>query len=118
MKFAICFVIGDTEMHDSLCGKYNCRNSNISVICRHCDCPTQSIVDPAIVEKSKLFTPERLDPEKPSHDSKYFQSISHHPIQNSFHSMDFGCNKYNIHLASPGELLHMHQLGVSKQFIN
>eukprot|EP00536_Pseudo-nitzschia_multiseries_P009302 jgi/Psemu1/22847/gm1.22847_g len=29
MKFAIAYVIGDTELHDKLCGKYGSRNSNV-----------------------------------------------------------------------------------------
>eukprot|EP00536_Pseudo-nitzschia_multiseries_P015768 jgi/Psemu1/43789/gm1.43789_g len=29
MKFAIAYVIGDTELHDKLCGKFGSRNSNV-----------------------------------------------------------------------------------------
>ena len=47
----------------------------------------------------------------------YFKSISHHPIRNAFHLLDFGSNIHNIHLATPGECLHMHQLGIEKRQI-
>ena len=47
----------------------------------------------------------------------YFHLISHHPIDNAFHSLDFGTNIHNIHFATPGECLHMHQLGIAKRQI-
>jgi hypothetical protein len=38
MKVPILFVIGDTEGHDKLCGKYT--NRVVSKhLCRYCDCP-------------------------------------------------------------------------------
>ena len=47
----------------------------------------------------------------------YFKQISHHPIKNAFHNLDFGSNINNIHFATPGECLHMHQLGIEKRQI-
>ena len=47
----------------------------------------------------------------------YFCLISHHPIDNAFHSLDFGTNIHNIHFPTPGECLHMHQLGIAKRQI-
>ena len=38
-------------------------------------------------------------------------------MHNVFHSCQFGENPNNIHFATPGELLHMHQLGVAKRLI-
>ena len=34
------FIIGDTEGHDRLCGHYTARFSQISQLCRICECPT------------------------------------------------------------------------------
>ena len=51
-------VIGDTKVHNSLCGKYNCQNINIRFLCWHCDCPTEFIVDPDVVAKANLFIPK------------------------------------------------------------
>ena len=111
LKFAFAYVIGDTEMHDKLCGRYGTRTRNIKSICRHCDCATEDLAQGRdIFEANSMFTPEKLDPE--SHDAEYFQSVSHHPIDNAFHDMYFGANKFNIHLATPGECLHMVQKGV------
>ena len=49
--------------------------------------------------------------------NEYFKSISHHHINNAFHDLNFGSNANNIHLASPGECLHMHQLGCAKRAV-
>eukprot|EP00536_Pseudo-nitzschia_multiseries_P019336 jgi/Psemu1/316888/fgenesh1_kg.4530_\ len=37
MKFAIAYVIGDTELHDKLCGKYESFNKGVMRMCRHCN---------------------------------------------------------------------------------
>eukprot|EP00536_Pseudo-nitzschia_multiseries_P010908 jgi/Psemu1/27357/gm1.27357_g len=48
---------------------------------------------------------------------QYFKNVSHHHLYNGnmFYDLDFGENTHNIHLASPGERLHMHQLGCAKR---
>ena len=43
--------------------------------------------------------------------------MSHHRTHNVFHDHDFGANVNNIHFATPGECLHMHQLGVAKRTV-
>eukprot|EP00536_Pseudo-nitzschia_multiseries_P008983 jgi/Psemu1/306182/fgenesh1_kg.240_\ len=37
IKFAIAYVIGDTELHDKLCGKYGSFNKGVMLMCRHCN---------------------------------------------------------------------------------
>lgn len=108
MQFALCFVIGDTEMHDQLCGHFGCRNDKISMICRHCTCPTSELVNPQYQSEVQLFLPHMVQPTSTVEDLK---KVSHHPIENCFHDLEFGSNKNNIHFATPGELLHMHQKG-------
>ena len=118
LKFAFAYIIGDTEMHDKLCGRYGPRTKLIKSICRHCTCPTQELaVGGDTFESHEMYTPASLDPDHPAHDDAYFQSISHHPIQNAFHELDFGANEYNIHLATPGELLHMLQKGAITRLV-
>ena len=112
MKFAIAFVIGDTELHDKLCGRFNCRNDRVKCLCRHCNCPTKYTVNPSKQPGMKLFVPSDLSPHLPLNT---LRDVSHHPIENAFHDLDFGANQHNIHLATPGECLHMHQLGVAKR---
>eukprot|EP00957_Ditylum_brightwellii_P206790 15350008-Ditylum_brightwellii.AAC.1 len=43
--------------------------------------------------------------------------MSHHSIRNAFHHLNFGCNMHNMHLTTPGEFLHMHQLGAAKRAV-
>ena len=40
LKFAISYVIGDSDAHDKLCCHYTSR-TGVSKLCRHCDCPTE-----------------------------------------------------------------------------
>ena len=116
MKFAVCFVVGDTEMHDKLCGKFQARAGNVKFICRHCKCETKNLVNVKDRARTqKLIKVSDVDPTK--RDADHFRSIAHHPINNTFHKLEFGDNEHNIHLATPGESLHMHQLGAEKRVV-
>ena len=120
MKFSIAFVIGDTELHDKLCCRYGARHGDTIKICRHCDCPTNDLVDPAKQPSTKLWEPKNFsltDQYGRGRLPNYWKEVSHHPVDNTFHRFDFGDNPYNIHFATPGECLHMHQLGVAKRSI-
>ena len=64
-----------------------------------------------------LFQPSDFSHDNELYIKDYFKLISHHPIKNAFHLLDFGSNIHNIHLATPGECLHMHQLGIQKRQI-
>jgi hypothetical protein len=44
MRFAIAYVIGDTELHDKLCCRYG--NRQTGKICRHCRCDPDDLVNP------------------------------------------------------------------------
>ena len=119
MKFAIAFVIGDTELHDKLCGHYGCRTKTVAQICRHCNCPTKfcNIPREALdTTKVHLWTPQKLK-EKFDDPVVCNKDISHYDVNNAFYDIDFGVNKHNIHLATPGEKLHMHQLGSAKRAV-
>jgi hypothetical protein len=63
-----------------------------------------------------LFKMARFDREHASNNQDYFHSVSHHMIVNAFHTINMGENIYNIHLALPGELLHMHQKGMMVRY--
>jgi hypothetical protein len=43
------FIIGDTDVHDKLVGKFAIRNSNEKRLCRHCDCPFDMTDNPYYV---------------------------------------------------------------------
>ena len=66
-------------------------------------------------DKCSLWQSNNLDPN--THVSSCFQACSHHSIDNIFHELEFGENKFNIYLATPGECLHMHQLDLAKRAV-
>ena len=111
LKFAIAFVIGDTELHDTLCGRIQRRDKNTIHTCRMCNIATDKLVDPEAFEDVHYFTPEMFDPDVDGHDDAYFKSQSHYKIHNAFHSLEFGANEGNIYTATPPEPLHAHEKG-------
>ena len=127
MKFAIAYVIGDTSEHDKLCGRYSNYNKKLACLCRHCSCPSALGINPyynTMIRGKypdptfKLFSPLDFKSDSNNQDEKYFQSVSHHCIDNAFHKLPFGAgNPNNIHFGTPGESLHMHKLGVEKRII-
>ena len=56
LKFAIVYVIGDTELHDKLCGKYGVRNNKVEKLCCHCDCSTENTDNIHAQKNQILFT--------------------------------------------------------------
>ena len=124
MKFAIAYVIGDTQLHDQLCCRFAGYHEGIKKLCRHCKCDTVNIADPTdSAYINDLWFPTDFaiddDTEKSAvkEDEKKFSAMSHHRMNNAFHDLQFGANLNNIHMATPGELLHMHQLGVAKRTV-
>ena len=120
MKFSVAYIVGDTEMHDRLCGRYQARGRGVKKLCRHCQCDAKDICNPSVQHRQELWRPEDfvfLPGFTKSQQKERCQMVSHHNINNVFHDLDFGANEHNIHLASPGECLHMHQLGVAKRAV-
>eukprot|EP00536_Pseudo-nitzschia_multiseries_P011769 jgi/Psemu1/29889/gm1.29889_g len=120
MKFAIAYVIGDTELHDKLCGKYGSFNKGVMRMCRHCNCYSPNINIPSVQPATKNWLPVDFHcfPGTDLNDiNKNFKNNSHHNIRNVFHDICFGTNQNNIHFATPGECLHMHQLGTAKRVV-
>ena len=110
----IAYVVGDTALHDQLCGRYGPRTKTVKQLCRHCNCPNEHSVSPSHQKHYQLWKPDDFND---SHDAAYFQACSHHKINNVFYDLDFGANPHNIHLATPGECLHMHQLGSARRAV-
>ena len=121
MKFAVAYVIGDTEMHDRFCGRVPTRTNNSRMLCRHCDCPYDdtnsprcNMAEPGNPQPRKLWKPQHFT--NPMNED-FLKDVNHYSLSNAFHPLEFGVNQHNIHLATPGEKLHMHQLGVAKRFV-
>eukprot|EP00536_Pseudo-nitzschia_multiseries_P017257 jgi/Psemu1/50051/gm1.50051_g len=120
MKFAIAYVIGDTELHDKLCGKYGSFNNGVMRMCCHCNSYSLNINIPSVQPATKKWSPVDFHcfPGTDLNDiNKNFKNNSHHNIRNVFHDLWFGTNQNNFHFATPGECLHMHQLGTAKRVL-
>ncbi len=114
LKVFLMFIIGDTEGHDKLCGRYNSRALQVKRVCRHCDIPTMDCdnafypwrhVKPDVVHALVL-----------SNDLERLKAMSQHPLKNAFYNtkLDIGRNPRGIHGMTPGEPLHVVDLGLFK----
>ena len=119
MKFAVAFVIGDTEQHDKFCCRYQSRSMGTAYVCRHCNCPTKELINSSVQSLTTLWTPDsyRVPHQYETTEANHWRNLSHHNVQNAFYSLDFGSNHHNIHFATPGESLHMLQLGTAKRAV-
>jgi hypothetical protein len=114
--FVIAFVIGDTEEHDKMCAHFTCRTRNIQNICRVCDCPTNETNNED--HQSTRYTKAMYTAASRRGDTEWFKRHSSHNVPNAFYKLDMGTNPFNIHGASPGEILHMIQIGLLPYIID
>ena len=119
LVFSIPYIISDTAMHNKLCCKYNNNNDNVRKLCRHCDIESEDLIDVQEFQEAELWSPDDFDVQEhdPAGDPDYWKSRSHHPVVNALDELCFGSNKHKTHLATPGELLHMHQKGALKRSV-
>ena len=79
MKFAVAFVVGETELIDTvadICGT--------KFICRHCNCPTDNLVNVEAQATTRLWIPEAFATPVREIDCNHWKNLSHHPIKNIF----------------------------------
>ena len=119
MKFAVAFVIGDTEQHDKFCCRCQSRSMGTAFVCRHCNCQTADLVNSSVQSETTLWTPDsfRVPDQYETTEADHWRSLSHHNVENAFYRLNFGSNNHNIHFATPGESLHMLQLGTAKRAV-
>ena len=117
LVFYVLVVIGDTEGHDRHCGRYNSRSLATKKLCRHCDIPTLEVDNPDYPwrhlmpgDVSKLVEAKDLDGLK---------AISQHYVQNAYYNplLCLGGIPRGIHGMTPGEPLHVIDLGIFKYLI-
>ena len=84
LKIPLLLVLGDTEGHDKLCGKYSSRpkkNSEMPMghMCRYCDCPRNKISVPIAWNKSgwKYTQPSMIKGLVDNKDHEALKSISY-----------------------------------------
>jgi hypothetical protein len=115
LKVFLIFIIGDTEGHDKLCGRYNSRALQVKQVCRHCNIPTMDC-DNAFYPCWRHVKPDVVHSLVVSDDLEGLKAMSQHPLKNAFYNskLDIGCNPRGIHGMTPGEPLHVVDLGLFK----
>ena len=113
LKFPLLAVLGDTESHDRLCGRYNMRSIRTARLCRHCDTPTLE-TDTVDYPWSHIL-PSDIAALVSAGDLDGLKNISQHPIRNAFYEgVCLGGNPRGIHGMTPAEPLHLLELGLFK----
>jgi hypothetical protein len=114
MKVPILFVIGDTEGHDKLCGKYT--NRVVSKhLCRYCDCPRDRTGRAhTTFQYIKASQIAKLVSQK---DENQLKQMSYHCVENCFTNLTFCDPKFGINGATLAELLHLVQHGIYLYFV-
>jgi hypothetical protein len=113
LHFPLLAVLGDTESHDRLCGRYNSRGVGVARLCRHCTTPREQ-TDNVDYEWDHIL-PVHVQRLIDAKDYGALKSISQHPIVNAFYrGICLGGNVRGIHGMSPGEPLHILELGLFK----
>ena len=109
-KLPVLFVVGDTEGHDKMCGKFLSRTNQIPRLCRYCDCPTD---DTDLT--THVFSPT-LGPEiaqmVADGEKEELRLIAYHCVQNGFYGIVFCDQERGINGATPAEILHVWQHGL------
>ena len=116
LKFPLLAVLGDTESHDRLCGRYNMRGVTVARLCRHCDTPTLQTAN--VDYPWGHILPAEIAALLAAGDFTGLKNISQHPIRNAFYNgVCLGGNHRGIHGMTPAEPLHLLELGLFKYAI-
>ena len=111
-------IIGDSEEHDVLVGRYGSYN-RVKRICRYCDCSFFDSDKPFYgfnytkqedLKEIYMNFPEEISRQK-------LNEISYHHINNAFYDMDFGDDDRALHGLCPAEILHCVRLGLFKMAV-
>ena len=120
LKIPLLLVLGDTEGHDKLCGKYQNR-TKAACLCRYCDCPTAETGNPRAAFEHTLgpYIQELADTalNHPSAEEREsakdeLKNLSYHVLPSAFLDIVFCDKKRGINGATVAELLHVIQHGL------
>ena len=112
----ILCVLGDTEGHDKMCGRYAARGS-IKYLCRICRVHKDVIDDP-FHDRAPLTTMKEIKKlSKANKDDVLKESYSMHCVENAFHDLQFFDEKGGIHQSTPPEVLHVMQQGLHQYLV-
>ena len=109
LKIPVLYIIGDTEGHDKLCGRFMNRQT-IPYLCRYCDIHRDYIDDPFVDSNlTKMKDIVKLVKKK---DRTSLNGMSMHLINNAWHDVQFCDTKQGLHGSTLAELLHSMQQGM------
>ena len=109
LKIPVLFIIGDTEGHDKLCGRFSSRR-NPPRLCRCCTVPFKDTDDPhANYRYQKCLPIQRL---VENGCEKELKSMSFHCVKNVWSDVKFCDSQRGIYGATLAELLHCLQQGI------
>jgi hypothetical protein len=121
LKTPLLLVLGDTEGHDKICGKYQIRTNAARCLCRVCDCPTDKTGDPfhkhtltlgPKIEKLCQTALETRFAERASKATETLKNLSYHVIRNAFTGIVWCDEKRGVNGATTPEILHVVQHGL------
>jgi len=105
----VLFIVGDTDGHDKLCGKYSNR-THANRLCRACNIPKEETDNVRFnfrytkqIEIQRLMHLER---------EEELKEMSYYCIKNAWHDVLFCDQSRGIHGACPGEIMHCLQHGL------
>jgi hypothetical protein len=108
-KVPILYIIGDTEGHDKLVGKYSSRTPGVARLCRYCDCSFTNTDDPHY--KFRYTKQSQIQKLVRENNVEGLKAISYRLLDNAWHSMQFCDPKRGIHGACPAEDMHVNRNG-------
>ena len=109
-KVPVLFVVGDTEGHDKMCGKFLSRTSQIPRLCRYCECPTVS-TDDTSSEWNFTLGPTIAHMVTTNQRDK-LRAMAYHCVKNGFDGVVFCDQSRGINGSTPAEVLHVWQHGL------
>lgn len=109
------FIIGDTDGHDKLCGKFAMRNANVKRLCRYCDCPFEFTDDPFY--KHNLNNADIIAKKITQGKNEDLQKMAFHCVRNAWVDVHFCDVERGIFGATPAESMHCLQQGLYQYII-
>jgi Plavaka transposase len=115
-RIPVLFIIGDTDGHDKIVGKFANRSNKVKRLCRYCDCPFDCTDDPNYEFRlNKKSTILRLIKKK---NVEELRDMSFHCVPNAWADILFCDNKRGIYGATPAEIMHCLQKGLFEYIVS
>ena len=108
-KIPVLFIIGDTEGHDKICGRFTSR-ANIKRLCRCCNIPFDETDNPEF--KFKLNKHKTIMDQVRHWDKDKLKKISMHKLSNAWTDVLFCDPDRGLYGALCGDLMHCLQHGL------